>query len=91
MGINKDYDGLKKELDKMSFPSLYFFKFIVKFDVKKIAQIEALFHSETAQIRLKDSSKGTFVSISVKEIMLSSDEIIGIYIKSSKINGVIAL
>mgnify|MGYP002004040905 CR=1 FL=1 len=91
MGINKDYDGLKKELDKMSFPTLYLFKFIVKFDVKKIAQIEALFHSETAQIRLKDSSKGTFVSISVKEVMLSSDEIITVYIKSSKINGVIAL
>ena len=63
----------------------------MKSDVKKIAQIEALFNSDNAQIRLKESSKGAFVSISVKEIMLSSDEIIHIYIQSSKIEGVIAL
>ena len=63
----------------------------MKSDVKKIAQIEALFNSDNAQIRLTESSKGNFVSISVKEIMLSSDEIINIYIQSSKIEGVIAL
>ena len=89
--MKHDFEGLRKKLEEISFPSLYFFKFIVKSDVKKIAQIEALFNSDNAQIRRKESSKGTFVSISVKEIMLSSDEIIDIYIKSSKINGVITL
>ena len=75
----------------MTFPSLYLFKFIVKSDLKKIAQIESLFHSERAEIRLQESSKGAFVSISVKEVMLSAEEIIDIYVKSSKIDGVIAL
>ncbi len=89
--MKQDFEGLRKKLHKISFPDLYLFKFIVKSDVKKIAQIEALFNSDNAQIRLTESSKGTFVSISVKEIMLSSDEIINIYIQSSKIEGVIAL
>ena len=89
--MKQDFEGLRKNLDKISFPDLYLFKFIVKSDVKKIAQIEALFNSDNAQIRLTESSKGTFVSISVKEIMLSPDEIINIYIQSSKIEGVIAL
>ncbi|PDH47265.1 MAG: hypothetical protein CND86_03790 [Bacteroidetes bacterium MED-G21] len=89
--MKQDFEGLRKKLYKISFPDLYLFKFIVKSDVKKIAQIEALFNSDNAQIRLTESSKGTFVSISVKEIMLSSDEIINIYIQSSKIEGVIAL
>ena len=89
--MKQDFDGLREKLEGLSFPSLYLFKFIVKSDVQNIAQVESLFNSERAQIRRKESSKGTFVSISVKEIMLSSDEIIHIYIQSSKIEGVIAL
>lgn len=89
--MEHDFESLKKKLDKISFPKLYLFKFIMKSDVKKIAQIEALFNSDNAQIRLTESSNGTFVSISVKEIMFSSEEIINIYIQSSKIKGIIAL
>ena len=89
--MKQDFDSLKEKLEQMTFPSLYLFKFIVKSDLKKIAQIESLFHSERAEIRLQESSKGAFVSISVKEVMLSAEEIIDIYVKSSKIEGVIAL
>ena len=89
--MKQDFDSLKEKLEQMTFPSLYLFKFIVKSDLKKIAQIESLFHSERAEIRLQESSKGAFVSISVKEIMMSAEEIIDIYVKSSKIEGVIAL
>ena len=89
--MNNDFDGLRKKLTEIYFPSVYMFKFIVKSDLKKIAQIESLFNSERAQITRKESSKGAFVSISVKEVMLSVDEIIDIYIQSSKIKGVIAL
>jgi putative lipoic acid-binding regulatory protein len=89
--MKQDFDSLKEKLEQMTFPSLYLFKFIVKSDLKKIAQIESLFHSERAEIRLQESSKGAFVSISVKEVMLSAEEIIDIYVKSSKIDGVIAL
>jgi len=91
MIMKQDYDGLRERLEQMSFPSLYLFKFIVKSDLKKIAQIESLFHSEKAEIRLQESSKGAFVSISVKEVMLSADEILTVYLKCSEIEGVIAL
>ena len=67
------------------------FKFIVKSDLKKIAQIESLFQSEEAEITRKESSKGAFISISIKEVMLSADEIISVYEKASSIDGVITL
>ncbi len=89
--MKNDFDGLREKLKEISFPSVYMFKFIVESDIKKIAQIESLFDSERAQVTRKESSKGNFVSISVKEVMLSVDEIIDIYMKTSKIKGVIAL
>ena len=89
--MKQDFDSLRERLGELSFPTLYLFKYIIKFDVQKIAQIESLFHSEKAQIRRKESSKGAFVSISVKEVMLSADEIIEIYFQTSKIEGVLAL
>lgn len=58
---------------------------------KKIAQIEGLFDPEKAEIIRKESSKGAFISITVKEVMLGTDEIIAIYQKASEINGVITL
>lgn len=89
--MKKDFEGLHKELSKISFPHLYLFKFIVKAEIDKIALVESLFDSNNAQIRIKESSKGSYISISVREIMLSPDEIIHVYDKTSKINGVIAL
>jgi putative lipoic acid-binding regulatory protein len=82
---------MNNDLEDLSFPSVYMFKFIVKSDLKKIAQIESLFQSEKAEITRKESSKGAFISISIKEVMLSADEIISVYEKASSIDGVITL
>ncbi len=89
--MKNEFEGLHNELSKISFPHLYLFKFIVKAEMDKIAQVESLFDSNSAQIRIRESSKGSYISITVKEIMLSPDEIIHVYDKTSKINGVIAL
>ncbi len=89
--MNMDFDSLRERLGELSFPSVYMFKFIVKSDLQKIAQIESLFQPEKAEIIRKESSKGAFISISVKEVMLSPDEIISVYEKASKIHGVITL
>ena len=89
--MKNEFEGLHTELSKISFPHLYLFKFIVKAEMDKIAQVESLFDSNSAQIRIRESSKGSYISITVKEIMLSPDEIIHVYDKTSKINGVIAL
>ena len=89
--MNKDFDSLRERLEELSYPSVYMYKFIVKSELQKIAQIESLFDPEKAEIIRKESSKGAFISITVKEVMLSSEEIIRIYQKASKINGVITL
>jgi len=86
-----DFDSLKERLEEMSFPSVYMFKFIVKSDLNKIAEIESLFQSDKAEIVRKESSKGAFISISVKEVMISADEIIAVYQKAASIDGVITL
>jgi len=89
--MNMDFDSLRERLEELSFPSVYMFKFIVKSDLQKIAQIESLFQPEKAEINRKESSKGAFISISVKEVMLSADEIISVYEKAAEIDGVITL
>ena len=89
--MNKDFESLRERLEELTYPSVYMFKFIVKSELQKIAQIEGLFDPEKAEIIRKESSKGAFISITVKEVMLRTDEIIAIYQKASEINGVITL
>ena len=86
-----DFDSLRERLEELSFPNVYMYKFIVKSDLQKIAQIESLFQPEKAEIIRKESSKGAFISITVKEVMLSADEIISVYERAAKIEGVITL
>ena len=82
---------LKKKLDEtQSYPTVYMFKFIMDAEHRKIALIENLF-SENAEIYTKESDKGKYISITVKEVMMSTDEIIAIYTKASEIKGVMPL
>jgi hypothetical protein len=85
------YQGLLEKLaaDK-NWPQVYLFKFIVPNDNKTVALTQALF-GQQAQVTMTKSRTGIYVSVSAKEMMLSSDEVINIYKKSSKIKGLIAL
>ena len=86
-----DYTTLREKLEaNTEWPRVYFFKFIVPSDNKKLAQVEALFGAE-AQVTLKQSSKGNFVSVSAKELMLSADRIVERYEKAAEIEGLMAL
>jgi len=88
---NLDYSALKEKLEaNTEWPRVYFFKFIVPSDNKKLARVEALFGPE-AQVTLKQSSKGNFVSVSAKELMLHADGIIERYKKAAEIEGLMAL
>jgi hypothetical protein len=92
MSEEKDpYKGLRAELDKMTWPRLYVFKFIVKADNQKVAQTQALGSSETSEIHLNTSKTGKFVSVTIKEVMMSPEEVIKKYEKASEIEGLIAL
>ncbi len=86
------FDELQKKLEETihSFPYVYLFKFIIKADNKAMALVEVMF-SNDAEIIQKQSSKGNYISISVKQVVLSVDEIISIYKKASEIEGVIIL
>jgi uncharacterized protein len=85
------FNELRKKLDEtQSYPSVYMFKFIMDADNRKIALVENLF-SENAELYTKESDKGKYISITIKEVMMSTDEIINIYQKASEIKGVMLL
>lgn len=86
------YDRLREQLENdTSWPTDYLFKFIVPASLEKIAEIEAVFDSMGAQIQTRDSSKGTYTSISVKVHLDSPDAVIKKYLQVSKVEGVISL
>jgi|TARA_B110000438_G_scaffold36042_1_gene35787 uncharacterized protein len=75
--LNQEYD----------FPCNYSFKFIVKKDLQKMV----LNLLPKAENTIKNSKKGTYVSITLMAFMKNSDEIVYIYDKASKIEGIISL
>ena len=86
------YNRLKEQLaQNNSWPSLYLYKFIVPADPQKIASIENIFDNLGAQISTRESSKGTFTSVSIKVTMISPDAVVEKYLEVSKVEGVISL
>lgn len=86
------YNRLREQLENdTDWPSDYMFKFIVPASLEKIGEIEAVFDNTGAQIQTRDSSKGTYTSISVKVNLDSPDAVIEKYLQVSKVEGVISL
>lgn len=88
MAASFDFVEFQKKLDAIhEWPSVYTFKFIVLKD--HVAEVAALFpRNEVVQ---KPSSKGKYVSTTVRMMATSSDEVVGLYKKASTIEGIIAL
>jgi putative lipoic acid-binding regulatory protein len=87
-----NFDSLKEKLETgFDWPRVYLFKFIVPSDNKKIAEVENLFNSKEAEINLRTSKKGNYVSVSAKEMMISPDKVIERYKEAAKIEGIISL
>lgn len=87
-----DIERIKASLDAVhDWPGLYMFKFIVPSDNEKIAKVESLFDSTTAEIRMNASKNGKFTSITVKEIMVDADSVLDCYKQAADIEGLIAL
>jgi uncharacterized protein len=86
------FNELRKKLEDsiQSFPYVYMFKFIIKADNKVMALVEVIFDDD-ADIIQKQSSKGNYISITVKQVVMSVDEVISIYEKAAEIEGVISL
>lgn len=85
------FESLRKKLNEAGkWPRVYFFKFIIKADNQKLAQVEALFGPE-AEVKIKQSHKGNYLSVSAKELMLDAESIINRYKKAAEIDGLMAL
>ncbi len=80
----------QKLLETMTFPSVYMFKFIVASEHRNIALVESLFEAES-DIHTKESGNGKYISITVKQVVISVDEIVDIYKKASVIKGIMFL
>lgn len=90
---NKDfYTNFREKLIAVEkFPSLYKFKFIVKADLKKIAQVKQVFTHASTKYAEKESSGGKYKSITVETFVNNADEVIDYYKEVSKIESVIML
>jgi hypothetical protein len=87
----EDLNRLKLKIEEtMSFPGVYMFKLIVPSENRSIALVENIFEEET-DILTKESDKGKYTSITAKQVVMSSEEIIAVYRKAALIKGVIFL
>ena len=84
------YDKLRELFEENNFPMVYPFKFIIVKDEKKIIRIRRIF-DETAEISMRDSKNGKYLSITIKQMMLNTDDIINRYLLMEEIEGVISL
>ena len=88
---DSDFDSLREKLnDQVNWPSVYLFKFIIPANNHKLAQVMNLFN-ETTEITTRESGKGNFISVSAKEVMLSTESVIEVYKKAAQVDGLIAL
>ncbi len=87
----RNFDTLRDHLTKdFIWPSVYMFKFIAPADNRIFALLHDLFPHQ-ADFTNRHSAGGKYVSITVKEMMLSAEEVIERYEKASAIEGVIVL
>lgn len=84
-------DKLRDTLQKIhEWPSVYMYKFIFEPDQERLERLVALFPPEIEILR-KYSTSGKYLSITVKEVMMSADEVVARYDKASEIPGIITL
>ncbi|RSK40392.1 DUF493 family protein [Mangrovimonas spongiae] len=97
MELNKKteefYEKLKSQLyENNSWPAEYLYKFIVKSDTHKIAEIEAIFNNMGAVIKTAESKNGKYTSVSINLLMRNPEHVVEKYIEvGEKVEGVISL
>ncbi len=90
MTTDDQFDKLREQLNmEASWPMVYMFKFIIPADNRKIALVESKF-SDEAIITQKESTNGKYISITIKEVMLSAETIISKYKEMHGIEGLMA-
>ncbi len=77
--------------DSQEWPGPFMFKFIIRGDDQKVAKLREIFEGIDAKLKLKNSKKKTFVSVSFLATMKNSASVIDVYKKASAIEGIITL
>ncbi len=87
------YQKLRIQLyETATWPSEYLYKFIIKTNVDKIAEIEAIFDNMGAVINTTESKNGKYTSVSINLILQSPEAVIEKYKEvTEKVEGVISL
>lgn len=81
-------EKFKELLDETyNWPDFYEFKFIVKVAAKD----EVLMKLDGFTINQTLSKNGNYISISARKLMASTEEVMGIYVSMSKVEGIISL
>lgn len=90
MGLEEKYESLKAKLEESSsWPSEYVFKFILKSSAKeKQQQVRAIF-KQNVSLSFKSSSKGNYLSVTIKAKMQDPEAVIDVYREASKIKELI--
>jgi uncharacterized protein len=88
--MSNPLDSLRIQLELQEWPNVYLFKFIIPNNNEAIAKVALLF-DESADLTMHPSSKGTYMSVSAKELMMDVDSIITKYNRASEIEGLVAL
>ncbi len=76
--------------DSHNFPATYTFKFIVKSDEEKLDFLRSLFN-DSAEITLKESSKNSYTSMTIRVKMESAEAVIQKYEAAASVEGIISL
>ncbi|MBX2971661.1 MAG: DUF493 domain-containing protein [Flavobacteriales bacterium] len=84
-------DKLRQTLEKIQeWPSVYMYKFIFEPDRERLDKLLVLFPPESEILR-KYSANGKYLALTVKEVMMSADDVVDRYDRASEIPGVITL
>ena len=84
-----DFNKLKELLDTQhDFPSVYVFKFIVPKEL--VEDFEKLFKG-AEELKLRNSKKGNYISLTARVNVDSSDAVISVYKQAAKYEKVISL
>lgn len=92
MSIHEDFlKRLEEQLGHHgSWPQVYMFKFIIPDNNRNYAILRSIFGDESKFI-VRHSSKGKYISVTVKEMMMDPAEVIERYRRASIIEEIIAL
>lgn len=86
------YASLKEKLEENhNFPEEYLFKFIFPNDNEKLSELYQIFDELEYTINTRESANGRYISTSLQVFVLDSQQVIDLYQKVAKIDGVVML